>query len=169
MTLSSTGYKRKEQPVRIMRGLWWQVDNNMEWHWFLSVGVFSTAFSWEFPCTSFVGNLPSKNGSRPLGGLINILLLCYKVHCMRRMTVPEQLILHCIKENGNNSHASEVARWLTYPVTLHRREPVGHIGPQAHLKWQTAWIQTEAVGYVMSISYFSLVSITSANEFHKLA
>lgn len=146
MTLSSTGYKRKEQPVRITRGLWWQVDNKTGWHWVLSPGVFSTAFSWEFPCTSFVGNLPFKNGSRPLGGLIKILLLCYEVCCLRQMAVPEQFILHCIKESEDNSHTKKVACGWHIPVILHGGhrqrgdESKGKISPQSHLRWQKAWI-----------------------------
>ena len=146
MTLNSTGYKRKEQPVRITWGLWWQVDNKMGWHWVLSPGVFPTAFSWEFPCTSFVGNLPFKNGSRPLGGLIKILLLCYEVCCLRQMAAPEQFILHRMKESENNSHTKKVACGWHIPVTLHGGhrqrgdESKGKVSPQSHLRWQKAWI-----------------------------
>lgn len=141
------------------RRLWWQVDNKMGWHRFLSPGVFSTAFSWEFPCTSFVGKLPSKNGSRPLGGLVKILVLCYEVCCLRQMAVCEQFILCCIKESGNNSHTSKVAHGWHIPVILHSRhretgnESKGEIGPQSHPRWQTAWILTEIIWYIMNISY----------------
>lgn len=118
MTLSSTGYKRKEQPVRIQRGLWWQVDNKMGWHRFLSPGVFSTVFSWEFTYTSFVESLPSKNGSGPLGDLIKILLLCYEVCYLRQMAVPEPFSFRYRKESGDNSHTSKVAPWLTHPRNI---------------------------------------------------
>lgn len=34
------------------------------------------------------------------------------------MAVPEQFILHCIKESRDNSHASKVAPQLTYPTNI---------------------------------------------------
>lgn len=163
MTLSSSGYKRKEQPVRIRRGLQWQVDNKMGWHWSPSLGVLSTAFSWEFPCASFVGNLPSKNGSRPSGGLIKILLLCPKMYCTRQMVEPGQWVPRCGKGRGNTHQASEAAaadtgrntvQWASWTETKSRgRRGGAGISAQSHLEWQAAWVQTEAIWHIMNISH----------------
>lgn len=158
MTLSSSGYRRKEQPVRIRRGPQWQVDNKTGWHRSPSPGVLSTAFSWEFPCASFVGNLPSKNGSRPFGGLIKILLLCPNMYCRRQTVGPGQWVLRCRKERGtHNRQSSEVAAADTareYCAAGRHRERGRGPGHQCAVPPGMAGrcVHTEAIWHTMSIS-----------------
>lgn len=109
-------------------------------------------------------SLPSKDGSRTLGGLIKILFLCYKVCHRRLLTVPNSSFFKAQwwgergGRGGDASHTRQVAQGLTSQYSLctvgfEKEEMSPREGePQPLWRRQTAWIQTEAVRHGINIS-----------------